>query len=52
VTAALLPARLRDAFALRYGEAEREEARKFIAWADSLIRFCPLGCVMLDPTRG
>lgn len=31
VTAALLPARLRDAFALRCGTAEREETRQFIA---------------------
>jgi len=31
VTAALLPARLRDAFGLRYGAAEREEARQLIA---------------------
>jgi uncharacterized protein (DUF2236 family) len=41
VTAALLPARLRDAFALRYGAAEREEARQFVAWARRLYSFLP-----------
>lgn len=41
MTAALLPARLRDAFALRYGAAEREEARQFVAWARRLYSFLP-----------
>jgi len=41
LTAALLPARLRDAFALRYGAAEREEARQFIAWARRPYSFLP-----------
>jgi uncharacterized protein (DUF2236 family) len=41
MTAVLLPARLRDAFALRYGAAEREEARRFIARARRLYSFLP-----------
>jgi uncharacterized protein (DUF2236 family) len=41
MTAALLPARLRDAFALRYGAAEAEEARQFIARARRLYSFLP-----------
>jgi uncharacterized protein (DUF2236 family) len=33
LTAALLPPRLRDAFALRYGEAERRAVQRLIGWA-------------------
>jgi uncharacterized protein (DUF2236 family) len=41
LTAALLPPRLRDAFALRYGQAEQDGARQFIARARSLYSFLP-----------
>jgi uncharacterized protein (DUF2236 family) len=41
LTAALLPPRLREAFTLRYGKAEREEAQQFIAWARQIYPFLP-----------
>ena len=41
LTAALLPPRLRDAFALRYGKAEQDEAQHFIAWARRFYPFLP-----------
>ena len=41
LTAALLPPPLRDGFALRYGQAERDGARQFIAGARSLYSFLP-----------
>ena len=41
LTAALLPARLRDAFALRYGEAERHAARQAIEWARRIYPLLP-----------
>jgi uncharacterized protein (DUF2236 family) len=41
LTAALLPPRLRDAFALPYGSAEREDAQRFIAWVRRFYPFLP-----------
>jgi len=41
LTAALLPARLRDAFELRYGSAEREDAQRLTAWARRIYPFLP-----------
>jgi uncharacterized protein (DUF2236 family) len=41
LTAALLPPRLRDGFALRYGQAERDGARQFIAHARRFYSFLP-----------
>src|SRR5215475_5801705 len=41
LTAALLPPRLRDAFALRSGKAEQDEAQHFIAWARRFYPFLP-----------
>ena len=41
LTAALLPPRLRDGFALRYGKAERDAAQQFIARARRIYPFLP-----------
>jgi uncharacterized protein (DUF2236 family) len=41
LTAALLPPRLRDAFALPYGQAERNAAQQFIAWTRRIYPFLP-----------
>jgi uncharacterized protein (DUF2236 family) len=41
LTAALLPPRLRDAFALRYGETERHAAEQLIAWARRIYPLLP-----------
>jgi len=41
LTAALLPPRLRDAFALGYGRAEREDAQRFVAWVRRIYPFLP-----------
>ena len=49
LTAALLPPRLRDAFALRYGQAERDGARQFIAHARRLYSFLPFRLRYVGP---
>jgi len=41
LTAALLPPRLRDAFALPYGQAERNAAQQFIAWTRRIYPLLP-----------
>jgi len=41
LTAALLPPRLRDAFALPYGQAERNAAQQLIAWTRRIYPFLP-----------
>ena len=41
LTAALLPPRLRDAFALRYGKAERDDVQQFIARARRIYPLLP-----------
>jgi uncharacterized protein (DUF2236 family) len=41
LTAALLPPRLRDAFALAYGQAERNSAQQFIARTRRIYPFLP-----------
>jgi uncharacterized protein (DUF2236 family) len=41
LTAALLPPQLRDAFALRYGTTERDEAQQCIAWAQRIYPILP-----------
>jgi uncharacterized protein (DUF2236 family) len=41
LTATLLPPRLRDAFALPYGSAEREDAQRFTAWMRRIYPFLP-----------
>ena len=41
LTAALLPPRLRDAFALRYGAAERRTVERLIGWARRIYPFIP-----------
>jgi uncharacterized protein (DUF2236 family) len=41
LTAALLPTRLRDAFALRYGQAERNAAQQFVARTRRIYPFLP-----------
>ena len=41
LTAALLPARLRDAFALRYGERERRAAQRLVDWARRIYPLLP-----------
>jgi uncharacterized protein (DUF2236 family) len=41
LTAALLPPRLRDAFALPYGQAEQNAAQQFIAWTRRIYPFLP-----------
>jgi uncharacterized protein (DUF2236 family) len=51
LTAALLPPRLRDAFALPYGQAERNAAQQFIARRGGSIPSCPRGCGTSAPIR-
>ena len=41
LTAALLPPQLRDAFALPYGNGEREDARRFTAGVRLIYPFLP-----------
>jgi uncharacterized protein (DUF2236 family) len=41
LTAALLPLRLRDAFALRYGEAERRAMQQLIGWVRRIYPLLP-----------
>jgi uncharacterized protein (DUF2236 family) len=41
LTTALLPPQLRDAFALPYGNAEREDAQRFTAWIRRIYPFLP-----------
>jgi uncharacterized protein (DUF2236 family) len=41
LTVALLPPRLRDAFALGYGRAEREDAQRCIRWARRIYPLLP-----------
>jgi uncharacterized protein (DUF2236 family) len=41
LTAALLPPRLRDAFALRHGEAERHAIQQFLGWARRIYPLLP-----------
>src|SRR5215831_4923121 len=49
LTAALLPPPLRDGFALRYGQAERDGARQFIAHARRLYSFLPFRLRYVGP---
>jgi len=41
LTAALLPPQLRDAFALRYGEAEQRDAQQLIGWVRQIYPLLP-----------
>jgi uncharacterized protein (DUF2236 family) len=41
LTAALLPPRLRDAFALRYGKAQERDAQQFLARARRIYPYLP-----------